>query len=292
MQQLQQQAFAPAQPAVPLQAPGSQGPQAAQASQPPLPSHNQSGSPPAQSHSGGPPSNATAAPVAVQAPAASQAASPSPSDMSQPEGPTAGGPSMAAAAAQAGKAAHDRGGAHQLSVHGDNAQQTMYSSKPNPGMGYSGSASPTPTVNGLRPEQVLGPSVSGAHESSNGSQVVHSTSAALAQPAQPGPTQSSSAATGASVNAAAGGGEGGSEKQQQDRYGDAGELLDKAQLHVPSGGFDKAAGAARDATSTAMHQSEFARGDVSEAGNMEDGLIESQILAGGMQAMSQNLLAD
>lgn len=278
--QQQQQAFAPAQPTVPLQAPGSQALQAAQAAQAPWPPHNQSGSKPAQSPSAVPPNSATAAPAAVQAPAASQTANPSPSGMTQPGGPMAGGPSMGAAAGQA------------ANPQRDNAPQPMYSSNPNPRMGYSGGATPTQMMNGLRPEQVRGVSVSGAHETSSGTQVMHSTSAALAQPAQPGPTQSSSAATGASVISATAVGESAGEKQQQDPGGGAAEVLDKAQLPAPSGGFDKNAGAARDATSNVMHQSESSRADVSEAGDTEDGLIEPQILAGGMQAMSQNLLAD
>ena len=283
----QQQAFAPAQPAIPLQAPGSQAPQAAQAAQPPLPSHNQSGSKPAQSPWAGPPTSATAAPAAVQLPTASQTANPSPSGMTQPEGPMAGGPSMGAG--QAGNH-NDRGSAHKSSPHGDNAQQPMYSSNPNPGMGYSGGATPTHMINGLRPEQAHELNVSGVHETSSGTQVVHSTSVALAQPAQPGPTQSPSAATGASVNstAAAAPGEGVSEKQQDLCGGGAAELLDKAHLHAPSGGLDQT----RDATSNVVHQSESARGDVSEAGDTEDGLIQPQTLAGGVQAMSHNLLAD
>ena len=213
--------------------------------------------------------------------------------MTQPEDPMARGPSMGGAAGQAGSH-NDRGSAPQPSPHGDNAQQPMYSSNPNPGRGFSGGATPTHMGNGLRPEQAQGSSVSGVHETSNGTQVVHTTSAALTQPAQPGPTESPSAATGASVNsaAAAAPGEGASEKQQDLYGGGAAALLDKAHLHAPSVGFDQTAGAARDATSNVVHQSESARGVVSEAGDTEDGLIQLQTLAGGVQAMSHNLLAE
>ena len=285
-QQQQQQAFKPAQPAMPMQAPTSQPLKptpTAQAGQGLFPLHQQPASrPAAHSPSTGP---------STAAPTASYTLTPSPSAMTQqPQGPRAGGLGRATPGGQPANP-NGRGGVQQLSPYGDNAQQRMYSSTPNPGMGSSasGGADAMHMINGWHPDHARGSNGPEAHDTSNGMQAVKSTSSAVAQPQQPQPTQSSSAATVAPANPAAG-----DVSQQEDPRGVAVEMLNKAQPHETSAAADaadKAADAVRDATGNVAHQSELAKGDVSEAGDLEDELIEPQILAGG-QSISHNLLAD
>ena len=284
-QQQQQQDFTLAQPAMPMQAPTSHPPKAtpsAQAGQGPFPLHHHPASRlAAQSPSTG---ASAAAPAAEQAPTASQTRNPSPSGMTeQPQGPRAGGLGMNTLHGRPANP-YGRGGVQQLSPYGDNAQQRVYSSNPNPGMGSfaSGGANPVHMMNGSQPEHAGGMNGPEAHESSNGMQ-------AVAHPQQPQSTQSSSGATAAPADPAAGG-----VSQQEAPRGVAAEMLNKARPHetcAAADGVDKAANASRDAMGNVVHQSELAKGDVSETGDLEDELIEPQTLAGG-QSISHNLLAD
>ena len=290
MQQQQQQAFTQAQPGMPLQAASSQSPQAtcsAQAGQPPFPLHHPASKPAAQSPSTSPPTSATAAP-AGQAPTASQTPNlPPPSGMTQqPQGTKAQGPSMTFPGGQPANL-YGRGSAQQLSPYGDYSQPPMYSSNPDLEMGSFASrgANSMHTMNGLHPEHAPGIHRPEAHEASNGMQAMNSNSAAAA-PQQPQPTQSSSAATDAPANAAAAAA--GYDSQQEAAGGVDAEVHDAS---AAADGADKAVEPARDAIGNVVHQSELAKGDVSEAGDLEDELIEPQILAGG-QSIPHNLLAD
>ena len=160
----------------------------------------------------------------------------------------------------------------------------------------SGGAYAVHMVNGLHPHHAAGIGRPQAHQTSNGMQAMNTSSAAVAQSEQPPPTQSSSAATVAPADsaAAAAAAAAGYGTQQEAPGGVIVETLDKAQLHEKSAaadGADKAVDAVSNATGNIVHESELAKGDVNEAVDLEDELIEPQILAGG-QSISHNLLAD
>ena len=163
----------------------------------------------------------------------------------------------------------------------------MYSSNPNLGMGSfaSGGANSMHMINGLHPEHAPGINRPEAHEASNRLQGMNTISAAVAPLEQSQPTQSSSAATIAPANLAAAAAGYGPQEAPGGVYAEVHEVSAAAD------GADKAVEPARDATGNVVHQSELAKGDVSEGGDLEDELIEPQILAGG-QSISHNLLAD